>query len=253
MASFWTVGVTFCQNTAEQSFTKGVEYAAEGEFERAKEKFVKTLKLDPTHEFAKEFLMLIEDIDEQEIQTKAAVPFFKGAIYALRGQWTEAIVAYNRAIEIEPNHAMPYMSRGKAYAQKGEYNQAVSDFTKAIEINPKEAEAYYNRGIAYHLGGLNDLAISDFTKAIEINPRDAEAHNNRGTAYASKGHYDKAITDYNKAIETNPRLAMAYIDRGLVYMERLRKKDKACSDWERACELGECYHYTIAKRMGNCE
>jgi Tfp pilus assembly protein PilF len=64
MASFLTVGLTFCQNRAERSFTKGVMYAAEGDFERAKEEFEKALKVDPTHELAERFLMIIEDINE---------------------------------------------------------------------------------------------------------------------------------------------------------------------------------------------
>ena len=44
MASFLTASLTFWQKTAEQSFTKGVEYAAGGEFERAKEEFERSLK-----------------------------------------------------------------------------------------------------------------------------------------------------------------------------------------------------------------
>jgi tetratricopeptide (TPR) repeat protein len=145
MASFLMVGLTFCQNTAEQSFTKGVEYAAEGDFERAKEEFERALKVDPTHEFAKRFLMLIEDIKEQEIRTKTAVPFFKGATYALKRQWTEAILEYNRAIEIEPNQAMPYLSRGKAYAQKGEYNQAGMRRPTTIGVLPITSESRTTR------------------------------------------------------------------------------------------------------------
>ena len=81
----------------------------------------------------------------------------------------------------------------------------------------------------------------------------AVAYFNRGLAYQEKGEYDKAITEYNRAIKINPRLAMAHIDRGLVYREQLGNKEEACSDWKRACDLGECYYYTIAKRMGSCE
>ena len=95
--------------------------------------------------------------------------------------------------------------------------------------------------------GNYDRAIALFSKALEINPRYAAAYNNRGVAYAKgKGQYDKAISDYNKAIEINPGLAEAYDNRGITY------KEKACSDWERACQLGLCKAYEVAKRKGDC-
>lgn len=219
MVLFLTVVLTFCQNREEQSFTKGVKYATEGEFKKAKEEFEKTLTVDPTHESAKKFLILIEDINEYKIQQSAAVSLFRGVTNGCKEKWAEAIAEYNKAIEIEPRYAMLYISRGNIYAHKGRYAKAIFDFTKAIEVNPKDAEAY----------------------------------NNRGNAYANKGQYHPAITDQNRPVEINPRLAIAYVDRGLVHMEQLGNKKKACSDWKTACELGECYYYTIAKRKGECE
>ena len=47
-------------------------------------------------------------------------------------------------------------------------------------------------------------------------------------------------------IKIDPKLVTAYIDRGLVYQEQLGNKHMACSDWKLACELGECYNYSIA-------
>ena len=91
---FLTVGLTFCQNKAEQSFNKGAQYGAEGKFKEAKEEFEKALKVDPSYESAKRFLILIEDVNEKKIQTNIAVTFFKGATYALKGQWAEAIAEH---------------------------------------------------------------------------------------------------------------------------------------------------------------
>ncbi len=87
---------------------------------------------------------------------------------------------------------------GHAHMKRGLYDRAISDFNKALEIDPEHAMAYNNRGNAYSAKGFFDLAISDFNKAIEINPRYADAYNNRGHAYYNKRKYDKAWEDVHK-------------------------------------------------------
>jgi Flp pilus assembly protein TadD len=46
---------------------------------------------------------------------------------------------------------------------KGETSQALVDYTKAIEINPHDAAAYNNRGMALAKLGELESALTDFT------------------------------------------------------------------------------------------
>jgi len=94
---------------------------------------------------------------------------------------------------------LSYYNRGSALAKKGEYERAILAFTKAVEIEPTFAEAYCNRGTVYAEKGEYDLAIADFSKAIDIEPEFAEAYCNRAIAYYYKGEYDKAWLDVHKA------------------------------------------------------
>jgi len=59
-----------------------------------------------------------------------------------------------------------------------------------------------------------------------------------------EGEYDRAIFDYSKAIEIDPNLARPYDNRGTIYM-LTGDTEKACSDFVRACELGECSAYEM--------
>ena len=52
---------------------------------------------------------------------------------------------------------------GYAYTDK-----ALSDFNKAIELNPDYAEAYESRGMIYGLKGQSDKAKADRNKVMEI-------------------------------------------------------------------------------------
>ena len=184
-----TAVICFGQDTAEQILAKGVEYAADGKFQEAKEEFEKALKLDPS---AKRYLEIIEEVIDQRITTKTALIYFRGLNYAFKDKYSEAITEYDKAIALDPKNAYAYYSRGYAYGKKGQHDQAIADCTKAIEIDPRLAWAYNNRGLIYGKGGQYDQAISDFTKALEIDPKFALAYNNRGNVYRNKGQYEEA-------------------------------------------------------------
>jgi len=177
----------------------------------------------------------------------------RGVAYQDDGQYDKAIVDYDQAIAINPRYAMAYSNRGAVYAHKGQYDRAIADYDHAIAINPRYAMAYSNRGLTYNNKGQYDKAIADYDQAIAINPMLAEAYSNRGVTYYNKGQYDKAIADYTQAIAINPRYAKAYNNRGVAYMVKLGNKIKACADFKRACELGKCINYTIAKGRGGCQ
>jgi len=238
--SFLTINLCYGQNSAEQTWTKGVEYAAQGKFKEAKGEFEKALEVDPYYDPAKRALKVIEDVIDQKIKSKTAIHLFKGQSYREKAQWDEAIAEYNIALEINPKFAMAYNNRGIAYRWKGQYDQAISDHNKAIEINPRYIGAYISRGITYGAKGQLDRAISDFSKAIEINPRDAVAYTYRGYAYGEKGQYNKAISDYNKAIEINPRDAWVCGNRGNAYYKK-GQFDQAISDYTKALEIDPKY------------
>ena len=79
--------------------------------------------------------------------------------------------------------AETYSNQGAAYAAKGQHDRAISEFNKALEINPQHAEIYYNRGMVYRAKEQYDQAISDYNKAIEINDTDFEAIKGLGVVY----------------------------------------------------------------------
>ena len=61
-----------------------------------------------------------------------------------------------------------------------------------------------------------------------------------------------AIRDYNKSIAMNPKYKLAYLNRGLAYHE-LKRDNLACTDFKKACQLGECAGDNWAKQRGICK
>ena len=75
------------------------------------------------------------------------------------------LAASNKAIELDPQYAMAYITRALAYGKLNQYDNAITDCTKAIELEPKSALAYNNRGFAYLNMGKQKEAEADFAKA----------------------------------------------------------------------------------------
>ena len=94
----------------------------------------------------------------------------------------------------------------KMLIAKGDYDRVLQGYTKAIQLNPDDAIAYNSRGGVYYLKEEYESAIVDFTKAIDLNPNYAEAYNNRGVAYHLKEEYESAIADYTQGDRTQTRL-----------------------------------------------
>lgn len=96
-----------------------------------------------------------------------------------------AIFYYTKAISLAPEQSSSYCNRGCEYIKLKRNEDALLDFNKSIDIDPDNFEAYFDRSYVYELlwesaleedkKHFAELAISDLEKAIKINPQDIEA------------------------------------------------------------------------------
>lgn len=111
----------------------------------------------------------------------------------------------NKAIELSPQYALAYNSRGQHYYHRENFDQAISDFNKAIELAPNNEMNFYYRGKSFAGKLQHKAALNDYTKAITINPNNTLFYNNRAFSYISLMEYQKAIADFQKSLEINPK------------------------------------------------
>ena len=84
-----------------------------------------------------------------------------------KGNINNAIIYLNKAIEIKPNDARFYISRG-TFRGTENYKDAIEDYTKAIEIEPSSIFAYRLRGDSKSKLGDNEGAYEDNKKADQL-------------------------------------------------------------------------------------
>lgn len=91
--------------------------------------------------------------------------YFEGNKQFFRKKYDEAILAYNKSIELDPNADYAFFNRGNAKFEQDNYKGARLDYNKTIIINKDYAEAYYGRGrtkvkLGDQDGGCKDLKIA---------------------------------------------------------------------------------------------
>lgn len=81
------------------------------------------------------------------------------------GDFRAAIAAFTVAIDLRPQYALAWNSRGYARLRLGDYKGAIGDLTQAIALDPEYANAFRNRAAALRASGQTADAEKDATKA----------------------------------------------------------------------------------------
>jgi len=119
-----------------------------------------------------------------------------GNIYLKFGSTDDAIAAYTKAIELNPESGWQYCTLGHAYFLKGEFGQALFLFRKSIQLmdKPENQVIVWNKiGDAYR--ALKDIenAIQAYKKADDLDMRASLSEPNTGRQTANLGNSYETI------------------------------------------------------------
>lgn len=173
------------------------------------------------------------------------------------GQYEEALVKFDLALEIDPEHAKTHYLRGIVYQSRQNFDQSIVDFSKAIKLQDDYTDAYYFRAGSYVMIRDYEAAINDYSKVIEQLPDSSDGYNKRGGLYAATGETQKAIDDLTKSINIEPSF-QAYVIRASMYMME-RNPIVALTDINFAIELKDSSAVAYKRRsqiytmLGNTE
>ncbi|HYD47353.1 MAG TPA: tetratricopeptide repeat protein [Terriglobales bacterium] len=119
--------------------------------------------------------------------------FERGLILEQEGNLDQAREAYERAVEIDPEHGDAFVNLGRLFHQRGDAERAGELYHRAIDCQPDDPVAHYNLALA--LEDQKDLtaAVSHYRKAVEISPDFADAHFNLGRLLDRLGRHTEAV------------------------------------------------------------
>ncbi len=95
----------------------------------------------------------------------------------------EAIAAYRKVLELEPDHAAAHINLGTLYYNRQDFKLAETHYRKAVEADPRYALAYFDLGNVLDETGQVEEAIRSYKTALLLAPTYADAHYNLALAY----------------------------------------------------------------------
>ncbi len=137
--------------------------------------------------------------------TVAAAHLADGFIRRAKGEHQEALDAFDRAVQLDPNSARAYAQKANQLVMVGRPKEAPPLVLKAIALSPRDPYAgtfYWVIGRAYFVMQNYDDAIVWLRKAVEVRPNVWYSRAYLLAAYAHLGRHEQpegrtALSDYN--------------------------------------------------------
>ncbi len=112
----------------------------------------------------------------------------------------EAIAAYHKVLEIDPQHAAAHINLGTLYYNRQEFGLAERHYRRAIEADSRYALAYFDLGNVLDETGRVQEAIATYKTALQLAPTYADAHYNLALAFEKIREPRKALKHWQAYI-----------------------------------------------------
>ena len=167
--------------------------------------------------------------EEQDTNVKKDSKYWfkKGTEFENNNLLVDAIEAYTKSINLEPDQYGTYNKRAILYKNIGEYDNALNDINLSIKYKPNNCKAYDTKGNIYSKKSQYRLAIDEYTKAIKICNGFAGAYMNRGITYKKMSNIKMALKDYVFIIslaESGNEEAKSYVSDANEYINDVKAR-----------------------------
>ena len=171
-----------------------------------------------------EFIRNMQEIARLEPDSPD-VYYLIGDAYRSEGKGSEAVVAYNEALKIDPKFGPAYLGLARARLLQDPNTNVTALFDLAIQNDPNFGEVYLDRANYYLYNKDPDAAIVDFGSAEQRMPTSPMVFYGYAQAYELKGDPTTALKNAEKAFQMDITLLPNYLLRGRLYIKLERYAD----------------------------
>lgn len=157
-----------------------------------------------------------------------------GFAYIRKGDDKNALIALNKAIDLNADYGWAYGLRGYLYTKIDAPELSYYDLSRAIKLNtpkgelsskdkrsPESDSDYVQRAQSYEYKNRHKKAAKDYQKAMELNPDNADAFYGLQDLYVNKGVKQKAVKNVQEdTTATEEQFTSLYTTQGATFNTR---------------------------------
>ena len=152
--------------------------------------------------------------------------------YAIRN-FAEAEENYAKAIDLiakTPNlmtEREKHRTRGGYYLFKQNYKRAIEEYSALVKEHPEDLAGHGNLALAYFLGFRMQDAFEEGLMAVELEPENLDYRYNQSWYALASGNYEIATQEARKTLEIDPDYAKAFVVLALTELAQDRQAEAA--------------------------
>lgn len=228
---------------------RGLQMYRQGKLEVAKRCFQQALENCPDSSIARNALAVVlgsagdyeGEIRESkkviDSESKNSVAWCNlGWAQAGKGELKDALLSYQKAIELNPSLVDAQAGQGLLLFRSGKTEAAIAVLKEAVKSKPELAQNHLALGAVLEGNGNFEAALEQFAEAVKLAPGNYEAKTRLAAAQLASGNYAKSAELYKQVIEQKPADPELRIGLGLA-LTKMGDFSSAFSQFKKASEL----------------
>lgn len=203
---------------AESHFALGFAYHQRNENELAVQELQKTIELNPSHAHGHSLLGFL--------------------YYQINGQLARALERYDIALSLDPFLLSALWHRGNVYALVGDYEEAMVSLKRAQELSPNSEYTWLYLAALHTYKGDTEQSNQCIARMLDIAPENPLTRWSAGRSHEFRGDLQRALFEYESSSKLDPNFFLAHAGRARVLKE-MRRYSEALSECDKALKLSE--------------
>jgi tetratricopeptide (TPR) repeat protein len=253
--------VTLDPKSVEDRMVLGQLYAVKHQNEKAEEQYKAAQDIDPdseevvlnlSHLYAENgdlahAAKVIEVVPVSERTPK--MEFALGAVYDQLKRPKDAIDAYKRAADLDPEDSHNLGALAQALLNDNQLDEALKIYRQMADADPEDSSTLVHISEILRRQGKYEDALATVKKAVKKDPDSLEAGYNEGLLLDVLGRYDESAQVYEHMVDLTSHANGAYTadekNNRAIFLERLgsvyheqNKVDEAIAAYQKMIDLG---------------
>ncbi len=148
---------------------------------------------------------LVNSMSEDDIKANTQPLYFRAICHEREKNWDQAVVDFQKVLEIDPDDADALNYLGYTWVDRGEnLTEAFDMIEKAVELEPESGAIVDSLGWAHYKLGRYSEARQNLEKAVELTPNSATIIDHLGDVYWKLGRFREAGYQWKRALDYDP-------------------------------------------------